>query len=299
MIQQLLQVSKETPLRLYSSTEDWFSEYTQFTKDKSPIEKAIYGGFTCQQFSFTFLAGYQAALERMFPSIAPNRLKALCISEAKGNHPKSMETTLVDHRVTGLKTYVTAGSDAEHLLVLCKTAQRLNDRPLLKMVHIPSNSEHLEISNFELAFMREIKHGKLALKGVNIEAGQILEGDGFSDYARPFRTLEDICVGAAYQSMLLRQSIDNQWKEEIRDQLLLNIYSLKSLLDLPPSSPETILLLAAVERSFEALLPELESHLTGQTITHLQTDWETNKRVIFMSRKLKELRLAKARERIF
>ena len=299
MIEQLISISKEIPLKLFSSTKDWFSEYCALTKDKSPIDQAIIGGFTCQQFSFAFLAGYQAALEIMFPSIATNQLKALCISEAKGNHPKTIETTLVDNRISGVKTYITAGSDVEHLLVLCKTSQRVNDRPLLKMVHIPRDANNVKISNFELPFMPEIKHGKLVLNDTKIEPNQILEGDGFSRYTKPFRTLEDICVGAAYQSMFLRQSIENQWKEELRDKLLLNIFTLKSLLNFPPSHQETILLLAATEQNFERLVPEIESHLANHANASLQTDWETNKRVIFMSKKLKELRLTKARNKIF
>jgi hypothetical protein len=299
MIQQLLQIATITPLTSYKNTKDWFVAYQQFTKDKSPIDKAIIGGFTSQQLSFTFLAGYHAALAKMFPSIAPNRLKALCISEAKGNHPKSFETTLINNRITGFKTYITGGTDVEDLLVLCKTDQQVNGRPFLKMVHIPATSEHIEISNFELSFMQEIKHGKLALKNTPIESHQILDGDGYSQYAKPFRTLEDICISAAFQALLLRQAIDNQWKASLRDQLLLNIFNLKNLLDLPPAHQETILLVALAEQNFEALLPAIEQHIAHHATPSFQTDWARNKRVLSLSKQLKELRLAKARKQLF
>ena len=130
MIQQLLKISQNFPLKSYHFTKDWFTAYNQSTKEQTPINKAIIGGFMCQQFSFTFMAGYQAALEQMFPMVAPNELKALCVSEAKGGHPKVIQTTLIDYQITGLKTYVTAGSDAAHLLVLCKTAENIGGRPL-------------------------------------------------------------------------------------------------------------------------------------------------------------------------
>ncbi|MEM7371941.1 MAG: hypothetical protein AAF587_25220 [Bacteroidota bacterium] len=299
MIEQLLHISKETPLQLFSSAKEWFSHYQEFTKDQETIDKAIIGGFMSQQFSFTFLCGYQAALERMFPGIAPDRLKALCISEANGNHPSSMETSLIDHRISGLKTYVTAGSEAEHLFVLCKTEESVNGRPLLKMVHMPSNASNIEISNVDFPLLREIKHGKLTLTDAKIEESQILEGDGFSDYTRPFRTLEDICVGIACQAMLLRQAFDHQWDAQLRDQLLLNIYTLKNLFSLPPSAQETILLLATADRSFEQIRPEIENHLTKQADSHIHKDWETNKAVLSMGKKLKQLRLSKARNRLF
>jgi len=73
--------------------------------------------------------------------------------------------------------------------------------------------------------------------------------------------LEDIGVSAAYQAMLLRQAIDYQWSDDIRDQLLLNIYTLKNLLTLPLLAPETHVLLAANEANFNNLLPTIASNI--------------------------------------
>ena len=299
MIQQLLQISKAQPLKLYSSTKDWSADYHQLTNNKTPFDKAIIGGFTCQQFSFAFMAGYQAALEQMFPSIAPNELKALCVSEVKGGHPKAIHTTLVNHRINGVKTYVTAGSDAAHLLVLCKTNELVDGRSLFKMVHLPKNTPNIEVTNFDLPFMLEVNHGKLALNDTEITDSQILVGDGYHDYTKPFRTLEDICVGAAYQAMLLRQAIDYQWAADIRDQLLLNLYTLKNLLSLAPLDKETHLLLIANERNFENLLPSIELNIATHAPAHFKADWALNQRVISMSKKLKAIRLGKAREVLF
>ena len=280
MLQSLLQISTAQPLQSYKTTKDWSIAYYQLTKEKAPIDKAILGGFTCQQFSFAFMAGYQAALTQMFPTIAPNELKALCVSEAGGGHPKAIQTTLVDNQLNGIKTYVTAGSEVAHLLVLCKTNQAANGHPVLKMVHVPSHSPHTEITNFELAFMRDVKHGKLTLQNTKITETQILEGDGYSDYTKPFRTLEDICVGAAYQAMLLRQAIENNWEANVRDSILLNIYTLKNLLTLPPSAPATHLLLAANEQHFENNLPSIEANIATNTPIPFREDWTLNKKVV-------------------
>lgn len=299
MIQQLLQIGKEQPLKSYNSTKDWSVDYYQLTSDKPPFDKAIIGGFTCQQFSFAFMAGYQAALAQMFPSIAPNELKALCVSEAKGGHPKAIHTTLVNHRINGVKTYVTAGSDAAHLLVLCKTDELVDGRPLFKMVHLPQSAKNIKVTNFELPFMLEVNHGKLALNDTEITATQILAGDGYHEYTKPFKTLEDICVGAAYQAMLLRQAIDHQWAADIRDQLLLNLYTLKNLLSLPPLDKETHLLLIANEQNFEQLLPQIELNIATHAPAHFKADWALNQRIISMSKKLKAIRLGKAREVLF
>ena len=298
MIQQLLQLAQNNPLKTYTSTKDWSEVYYSLVKDRPPFDKAIFGGFSCQQFSFAFMAGYQAALEHMFPTIAPNQLKALCVSEEKGGHPKAIQTTLINNQLNGLKTYITAGSDVEHLLVLCKTDKIVNDRPELKMVQLPKTTDNIELINFELSFMKEVKHGKLSMKDTPITESQILAGDGFSDYTKPFRTLEDICVSAAYQAMLLRQAIEYKWAEELRDQILLNIYTLKNLLSLPLLATETHLLLAANEANFENLLPSIELNIEETGTAAFKADWAVNKKVIALGKKIKEIRLAKARSRL-
>ncbi len=299
MIKQLLQLAQNSPLKNYTSTNDWSTAYYQLVSDKLPIEKAILGGFSCQQFSFAFMAGYQAALEYMFPTVAPNELKALCVSEEKGGHPKAIQTTLIDNHLNGLKTYITAGSDVEHLLILCKTDKIVNNRPQLKMVHIPKGAENTELMNFELSFMKEVKHGKLAMTNTPIIASQVLEGDGFSDYAKPFRTLEDICVGAAYQSMLFRQAIDHQWAENLRDQLLFNLFTFTNLLPLPLLDQNTHILLAALDNNFESILPNIESTIEATSSATFKTDWAMNKKLIGLGNKTKAARLEKARRLVF
>lgn len=299
MLQKLIKTSRETPLKSYTSTKEWAANYYQLTNNQRPIQKAILGGFHCQQFSFAFMAGYQAALEKMFPTIAPNQLKALCVSEAKGAHPKFIETTLIDNRINGLKTYITAGSAAEHLLVLCKTNETVNGRPLLKMVHLPRTAKNIKITDFELPFMLEVKHGKLALNNTLIEDSQILEGDGFSQYTKPFRTLEDICVSAAHQAMLLHQAIDYQWDEKLRDSLFFNLYTLENLLTLPPLSKATHILLGVYEQNFNDLLSAIDENIAHHSPAHFQKDWEMNKRVLLLGKKVKEARLEKARSIFF
>ena len=299
MIQQILQAGKDKPIKLYSNTKEWAVDYYKIVKPMEPIDRAIFGGFQVQQFSFAFMAGYQAALEQMFPTVAPNELKALCVSEKDGNHPKAITTLLTDNKITGLKTYVTAGSEVKHLIVLCKTDEVLNDRPVLKMIYLPNPTESIQISDFELPFMQEVKHGKLSLNGAKINSEQILEGDGYTDYTKPFRTLEDICVGAAYQAMLLRQAFDCNWDADLRDKIVLNLYTLKNLIKMPYLDSETLLLLAAQEQHFETLLPEIEKNIASHSSSQFQSDWEKNKKVLSMAKKIKAIRLAKARETLF
>ncbi|MEM7514351.1 MAG: hypothetical protein AAF388_25720, partial [Bacteroidota bacterium] len=232
MISSLVKLSREQKLKDFSSAREWFSYFNSLTRGKGPFEKALIGGFCSQQFSFAFLSGYQAALEAMFPGIAdPDKLKALCVSEEGGNHPRAIETTLVNNTLTGQKTYITAGTEAEQLFVLCKTDEVHEGRPVLKMVLLSPSEEGIEVEHFPLPILTEVEHGRMTLNGVIISTDQILPGDGYLNYTKPFRSREDIGVGTAYQAMLLRQAMEYEWEEELRDQLMLSLYNLSKFHD--------------------------------------------------------------------
>ena len=299
MIRDLVTLSRDSPLSTYDSARSWAMNFFGNTQQKNEVDQAIWGGFNVQQFSFAFLAGYQAALSKMFPGIASGKLKALCVSEENGAHPKAIETSLHNSKINGLKTYVTAGTEAEYLMVLCRTNEISNGRQMLKMVHLPVAMQQIQISDFELPFMREIRHGSVNLTETPIESDQILEGDGYKLYVKPFRTYEDIFLGISYQSMLLRQAIAYNWEETLRDKLILNIFTLKNLSYLAPSDPETVLLVQAAENNFEQLLPIIEAQISLHALPTFKADWETNKRLFSMGKKLKELRLSKSRSHIF
>ncbi|MEM8902046.1 MAG: acyl-CoA dehydrogenase family protein [Bacteroidota bacterium] len=300
MISALINLSQKQKLRDFSSARDWFSVFHTLTKGKDPFEKALIGGFCSQQFSFAFLSGYQAALEAMFPGIAdPDKLKALCVSEEGGNHPKAIETILVNNILSGQKTYITAGTEAEQLFVLCKTEEVHEGRPVLKMVLLSPTLEGIEISHFPLPILTEVEHGRMSLNDVRISTDQILPGDGSLNYTKPFRSREDIGVGTANQAMLLRQAIEYGWEAELRDQLLLSLYNLSQFHDMGPLDPQTHLFLTANERRFLDLLPSIEENIFAHSPEAFQQDWKTNNKVIAFAKKVKEIRLEKARKRLF
>ncbi len=300
MISSLVKLSREQKLKDFSSAREWFSYFNSLTRGKGPFEKALIGGFCSQQFSFAFLSGYQAALEAMFPDLAdPDKLKALCVSEEGGNHPKVIETTLVNNTLTGQKTYITAGTEAEQLFVLCKTNEVYEGRPILKMVLLSPTLEGIDISHFPLPILTEVEHGRMKLNDVRISTDKILPGDGYLNYTKPFRSREDIGVGTAYQAMLLRQAIEYGWEEELRDQLMLSIFNLSKFHDMEPLDTQTNLMLNANEKRFLTLLPSIEENLTAHSPEAFRQDWKTNNKVIAFAKKVKEIRLEKARKRLF
>ncbi len=99
--------------------ERWWSMYQDLTGSSG--ERARAGGRASDRLGFAFASGYQAAAERMFGA---GRKTALCATEAGGNHPRRIQTTLLDGRVTGEKTFVTLGTHADRLAVVARVGER-------------------------------------------------------------------------------------------------------------------------------------------------------------------------------
>src|ERR1043166_3027624 len=71
------------------------------------------GGARGGRVAYAFAIGYSMALE----ALVGEGSAALCVTEDGGNHPRAIETRLVDGRVTGTKAWATLADRAAHLLV--------------------------------------------------------------------------------------------------------------------------------------------------------------------------------------
>lgn len=85
----------------------------------APFELAVLGGRAMATPGLAFLIGYQAALRVLWPS-APAALGALCATERRSVRPADLHSRLEGLRVTGRKDFVTAGLEAEWLLVAAR-----------------------------------------------------------------------------------------------------------------------------------------------------------------------------------
>src|SRR5512134_3602886 len=74
---------------------DWWPRHRAIAAEHpSTIQQAIVGGFVADRVGWAFASGYQAALRSLFPDAPGDRLCALCVTEADGNSPKVIKSTL-------------------------------------------------------------------------------------------------------------------------------------------------------------------------------------------------------------
>src|SRR5690606_8056571 len=93
------------------------------------FERALWGGFEADRLGYAFVAGYQAALDRLLAIAAvdavPRRSQrmSLAATESGGAHPRAIATTLEAQPdgsfvLRGEKTFATLASAADELLVV-------------------------------------------------------------------------------------------------------------------------------------------------------------------------------------
>lgn len=189
----------------------------------TPVARAFAGGFAADRVGYAFASGYAEALASLVPPLTGLRA-ALCATERGAAHPRAMETRLEEvegrYRLVGEKGFVTLGAHAEELLIIASTGSDDHGRKRLRVVRLPGpgagplrDGMRLEALP-ETPFVPEIPHGKLHLEGVRVERDEVLQGDGYEDYLKPFRTVEDVHVHAALVGWLVQVGRRHGWARE-------------------------------------------------------------------------------------
>lgn len=252
---------------LLADLQAWQRAFADLPATVLPLDKVIRMAGRVDRLAFAFAAGYQGALQSLFPMLGPDTVAALCVTEAGGNRPGQMATCLhragAEWRLDGTKTFVTGATVADCLLVAATTGVDDAGRKRLQVVLVDRNAGGVSLEPLpELPFVPEISHAVARFEGVVVDPARILPGDGYADYVKPFRTVEDIHVSAATLGYLYGAARRYQWSPPIVEQLLLCLATARELATWPPAALETHLLLAAhqarVDELMKACDPEWE-----------------------------------------
>jgi len=189
----------------------WWVRHQKAGADRTTaVARAFAGGFAADRFGYAFASGYTEALCSLVPVLEGHRA-ALCATEAGKSHPRSISTSLrrddADEGwvLNGQKSFVTLAEYAEELLVVASLGLDDHERNRLRVVRIPSDREGVRLEPAPpTAFVPEIPHARLVLENVAVRDAEVLRGDGYDDYLKPFRTVEDLHVGAAAIGHLAR-----------------------------------------------------------------------------------------------
>lgn len=255
----------------------------------TPFELAVAGGRLMATPGLAFLVGYQAALRMLWPS-APLSLGALCATEQRSLRVADMQTRLRDLRLSGRKDFVTAGDAADWLLVAARSEEPGSD-PRLNLAVVYPGEPGVRLEKLApLPLMPEISHGRLFLDNALCE---LLAGDGWDAYVKPFRTLEDIYVLSAMTAWLFGIGQDNDWPHTLQLRLLALLAGCAEVSRQAPNNPAGHVLLGGLFAQFDGLKAEVNQAMTDGP-PQWAAMWQRDQAVMDLAAGARGKRLAKA-----
>lgn len=245
----------------------WARHRVDVADVERPIDRAVIGGVAADRIGWAFLAGYQAALCALVPSRDPARLGALCVTEAGGAHPRAVLSEL--HRaaaggftLSGHKRWSTTVPHVDALLVVARDGLDAEGRPRLRVAAIDARRPGVRFEAMPSPpFVPEIPHGEVFLESVAVADDELLPGDGYLRYVKPFRTIEDLHVNAGVLGYLLGAAGRHGARQSLSERILCAIVCVRGLAAEDPSAAAPHLALAGLLALVRPLVDELVAHL--------------------------------------
>lgn len=275
----------------------WWPGFRATTQTwRNPMDRAIVAGFLADRVGWAFASGYQAALHALFPA-PEDRICALCITEEEGNTPKAIRTSLADHRLNGSKKWTTLGPDGALFFVAARDRAANTDRSI-RIARVDSGLPGITIEPMPpTKFVPEVPHARLKFENVAVAEDDLLAGDGYELYVRPFRTVEDLHVHAAVLAYLVREARRLKWPETWIERSLALLFSLQNLSVKDPSTPETHVAVAGALAMGSELVKESESHWR-ETSDPAAGRWRRDRDLLSVAGGIREQRTKRAWERL-
>jgi hypothetical protein len=251
----------------YADLASWLQELPKcpFT---GQVERALWAGFHADRLGYAFVGGYGAALSRLVEHVGYDRpLPArvcLCATESGGAHPRAIATRLDKQGgalvLDGEKTFATLATVADELLVVASRGLEADGKNRLRLVRVKPGAKGVEIvPRPETPFTPEIPHAIVRFKGVVVENEDMLPGDGYEQWVKPFRTIEDTHVLAATVGYLQGATRAHGFGRDVSAELISLSLSLIDVGARDPSKPLTHLVLAGLFNTTRRLVASLDA----------------------------------------
>lgn len=288
------------PTADFTDAEDfWRRHVADAAGLPSPLERAVAGGALADRLGYAFLAGYSAALHALLPPSDPAARCALAATEEGGAHPRAIHTRLERSaqgwRLSGTKRWVTQGSSGD-LLVLASMGEGAAGRAQLVLVRVAATSPGLRlVPQPALPFVPEVSHAQAVLDQVPVADADLLPGDGWERWVKPFRTVEDVHVHAAALAYLGATASRCGWPRPLREELAAALLAFAALAERDPSSPFTHVALGGALTQAGRLVEVCEAHWATAPEAARER-WTRDRPLLQVAGKARQLRLARAWE---
>ena len=286
------------------SVAQWWPRHRAIAEGHpDPIHQAIVGGFVADRVGWAFASGYQAALRALFPNAPVDRICALCVTEADGNSPKAIKSTLRQSGdrwvLNGAKRWTTLGPEGALFFVAARDEAASATRASIRVARIDSKARGLKIESMPATrFVPEVPHAQLKFENLKLDDASILPGDGYDQYVKPFRTVEDIHVQAAVLSYLMREGQRLSWPQHWLERLSAMLAALGKIADMPAAEAETHIALAGALALGAGLIGETEEFWKRSATDPAALRWARDRELLTVAGKARELRTKRAWEQL-
>jgi acyl-CoA dehydrogenase len=264
---------------------DWKKLFLRNSSDwEEPVDCAIMGGFIADRVAYAFASGYKTALSCLVPSLPLNQMVAFCVTEEGGAHPRAIHTRFQEIHggsdkeqrwsLTGIKQFASMADKADMLIVAASMGIDPEGKNKIRMVLIDRDAKGITVEIMkDIPFVKEIGHGLIRLENVEVGESQLLPGDGYARYIKPFRTIEDLHVLAAILGYLFRVASLYGWSRLLMEQMLILLVSVRTLALADPTAPEVHIAIGGFQKQMDDLLEAIEPHWS-QTDEETRIGWE-------------------------
>lgn len=281
---------------LYKNTKSW----------TAPVDRAVVGGVVADCIAFAFAAGYCSALQCLVPSLDENAITCFCISEEGGGHPRAIKSQMVPlsndtgqkktFSLNGQKKYITCAKEADFFLVAASEGISNDGKNRIRMIKIDSNAPGITIVPMKnIHLVPEISHCELIFTDVKILETDLLPGDGYTDYIKPFRTVEDLHISAGILGYLFKNACRYDWGTDIKESILGRIASVRNLALCSPTAPAVHIVTGDVLKQIKELFQLLEP-LWEKVGGGAKASWDRDKILMTIADKVRNRRLQTAWE---
>jgi acyl-CoA dehydrogenase len=267
----------------------WSQHRADVTGLDRPIDRAVIGGLRADRVGYAFVAGYRNALQALAPMLGGDEIVALSATEAGGNHPRAIQTTLKDGRLNGRKRWTTLAGRASALLVVASIGEE-DGKNRLRVVRVHSNQQGVLILPMtEAPFVPEIPHAEVHLEDVEVHERDVLPGDGYDAYLKPFRTVEDLHVHGALLGYLVGVARRAKWPRATIEELTSLVASVRTLTAEDPLAPATHVALAGLLTQAHYALERIEPHWS-LVDEGTRSRWQRDRVILNVAGKAREAR---------
>ncbi len=278
-----------------------------------PIDRALWSGFEADRLGYAFVGGYHAALSRLFMREAeklgtsverryawPSREAriSLAATESGGAHPRAIQTMLVEEAgalvLRGEKTFATLASVADEILVVACRGAGLDGKSLLSIVRVRRGTPGVSIEDRPpTPFAPEIPHARVTLADVPVSSEDVLPGDGYTTYLKPFRTIEDSHVLAATLGYVIATARAHAFAPEVVEGALALVIALRALTPHSSTDPIRHLALAGLFACTTRLVAEHAGEWS-KAPAEVRERWQRDQPLLLVASQAREERTAAA-----